>query len=47
MVQAGLGIKQDPISKVARAKRARDMASVVKSLPRKLEAQSSNSSTTK
>jgi hypothetical protein len=47
MVQAGLGNKQDPISKIIRVKRARGMARAVERLPTKCEALSSNYSATK
>jgi hypothetical protein len=40
MVQANLGIKEDPLSKITRAKRAGGMmAQVVESLPSKHKAQ--------
>jgi hypothetical protein len=41
MVQAGLGIRQHPISKRTNAKRADRVAQVVKHLPSKLKALSS------
>jgi hypothetical protein len=46
-VHTGLGKKQNPISKVPRAKRARPRAQVVGHLPCKCEVLSSNSSTAK
>jgi hypothetical protein len=46
MVQAGLGKKQDPVSKINRAKRAGRVAQMVEYLPNKCAALSSNSSTT-
>jgi hypothetical protein len=41
MVQAGLGVKRDPISKITKDKRAGGVAQVVKCLPNKCEALSS------
>jgi hypothetical protein len=45
VVQAGLGKKQDPISKITRAKWARGIVQVVAYLPSKNEALSTNLST--
>jgi hypothetical protein len=42
VVQAGLGIKWDPISKITNTKRAGGVAQVVEHLPSKFEALSSN-----
>jgi hypothetical protein len=39
MMQAGLGKKPDPVSKIARAKRAGDMTQAVELLPSKFVAQ--------
>jgi hypothetical protein len=41
------GKKRDPISKITRAKRVRGMAQVIKCLPSKCEALSSNRNTDK
>jgi hypothetical protein len=46
-VQARLGKKQDPISKITRAKRVGGVKQAVEYLPRKYENLSSNPSTTK
>jgi hypothetical protein len=46
-VQARMSKKQDPISKITRAKRADGMTKVVEHLPSKCKALNSNSSTTK
>jgi hypothetical protein len=47
MIEAVLGKKRDPISKVTRTKRTESMAQAIDCLPSKCEALSSNSSTTK
>jgi hypothetical protein len=47
VVQASLGKKQDPISKITRANRAGGVAQVEEHLPSKSEALSSNTSTAK
>jgi hypothetical protein len=47
VVQVGWSRKQDPISKINRAKRAGGMVQVVEHLPRKLKVLSSKSRTTK
>jgi hypothetical protein len=46
-VQDGLGIKQDPILKIAKANRAGGMAQVVKSLHSKCKVLTLNSNATK
>jgi hypothetical protein len=43
-VEASLGKKQDPVSKIIRAKRVRGVTQAVERLPRKCEALSSNPS---
>jgi hypothetical protein len=45
IVQAGLGERQDPMSKITRAKRVGGMAQSVQHLPSKCKALNSNSST--
>jgi hypothetical protein len=47
VVQANLGKKQDPISKITRAKRVGGIAQVIEYLLSKQEALTSNSSTEK
>jgi hypothetical protein len=47
VVQASLGKKGDPVSKITRVKRAGGMAKVVEYLSSKCEVLSSNPSTTK
>jgi hypothetical protein len=47
IVQAGLGKKQDPISKITRAKRTEGLAQAVEHLTSKYEALSSNNYTAK
>jgi hypothetical protein len=47
LVQAGLGIKQDPASKITKAKRAGSMAQAIEYLPIKCKALNSTPSTNK
>jgi hypothetical protein len=47
MVQAGLGVKQDPISKITKTKKAGGVAHEVEACLARVKALSSNPSTTK
>jgi hypothetical protein len=47
VAQAGLGLKQDPIFKITKAKRTGGIAQVAEHLPSKLKALSSNHGTAK